>query len=190
MWCVAAPGPSGPTEESEEAGTEVPGAVTVEVEEIHPLPEVSTAYIPQKPNTIINPRWHTICCIITAWLFKFEYLRPLFLCSCYNLSYFVLQNFFGEKDEFLLFASLFEVTMIDPIIGSKPVTFELSIGNTVTFCPLFQDKKLDISAISAKLIRNHLTITYVMKYITEICPWWCSYIHLEVLQYRLTFQCP
>ncbi|CAB1314447.1 unnamed protein product [Coregonus sp. 'balchen'] len=73
----AAPGPSGPAEESEEAGTEVPGAVTVEVEEIHPLPE----------------------------------------------------NFFGEKDEFLLFASLFEVTMIDPIIGSKPVTFELSIGN-------------------------------------------------------------
>ncbi|XP_071016401.1 fer-1-like protein 4 [Oncorhynchus clarkii lewisi] len=39
------------------------------------------------------------------------------------------ENFFGEKDEFLLFASLFEVTMIDPIIGSKPVTFELSIGN-------------------------------------------------------------
>uniref|UniRef100_A0A674C754 Fer-1-like protein 4 n=1 Tax=Salmo trutta TaxID=8032 RepID=A0A674C754_SALTR len=71
------PGPSGPAEESEEAITEVPGAVTVEVEEIHPLPE----------------------------------------------------NFFGEKDEFLLFASLFEVTMIDPIIGSKPVTFELSIGN-------------------------------------------------------------
>uniref|UniRef100_A0A8C8M032 C2 domain-containing protein n=1 Tax=Oncorhynchus tshawytscha TaxID=74940 RepID=A0A8C8M032_ONCTS len=103
------PGPNGPTEESEEAGTEVPGAVTVEVEEIHPLPE----------------------------------------------------NFFGEKDEFLLFASLFEVTMIDPIIGSKPVTFELSIGNTVTFCPLFQDKKLDIAGISGKLIRNHLTITYI-----------------------------
>uniref|UniRef100_A0A8C7I1A3 Fer-1-like protein 4 n=1 Tax=Oncorhynchus kisutch TaxID=8019 RepID=A0A8C7I1A3_ONCKI len=71
------------------------------------------------------------------------------------------ENFLGEKDEFLLFASLFEVTMIDPIIGSKPVTFELSIGNTVTFCPLFQDKKLDIAGISAKLIRNHLTITYI-----------------------------
>uniref|UniRef100_A0A8C1SR92 Fer-1 like family member 4 n=1 Tax=Cyprinus carpio TaxID=7962 RepID=A0A8C1SR92_CYPCA len=38
-------------------------------------------------------------------------------------------NFTGEKDEFLLFASFFEVTMIDPSIGSKPVTFELSIGN-------------------------------------------------------------
>ncbi|XP_069099953.1 fer-1-like protein 4 isoform X1 [Pleurodeles waltl] len=35
----------------------------------------------------------------------------------------------GAKDEFLLFASIFEATMIDPSIGIKPVTFELSIGN-------------------------------------------------------------
>uniref|UniRef100_A0A672T2U3 Fer-1-like protein 4 n=1 Tax=Sinocyclocheilus grahami TaxID=75366 RepID=A0A672T2U3_SINGR len=69
--------PSGPTEESEDVGAEVPAAVTVEVEDVHPLPE----------------------------------------------------NFTGEKDEFLLFASFFEVTMMDPSIGSKPVTFELSIGN-------------------------------------------------------------
>uniref|UniRef100_A0A8C1STA8 Fer-1 like family member 4 n=1 Tax=Cyprinus carpio TaxID=7962 RepID=A0A8C1STA8_CYPCA len=69
--------PSGPAEESEDVGAEVPAAVTVEVEDVHPLPE----------------------------------------------------NFTGEKDEFLLFASFFEVTMIDPSIGSKPVTFELSIGN-------------------------------------------------------------
>lgn len=41
-----------------------------------------------------------------------------------------MQNFTGEKDEFLLFASFFEVTMIDPSIGTKPVTFELSIGKT------------------------------------------------------------
>lgn len=39
-----------------------------------------------------------------------------------------LQNFTGVKEEFLLFASFFEVTMIDPSIGSKYVTFELSIG--------------------------------------------------------------
>uniref|UniRef100_A0A672KT84 Fer-1-like protein 4 n=1 Tax=Sinocyclocheilus grahami TaxID=75366 RepID=A0A672KT84_SINGR len=45
------------------------------------------------------------------------------------IHYFLMQNFTGEKDEFLLFASFFEVTMIDPCIGSKPVTFELSIGN-------------------------------------------------------------
>ncbi|XP_063071629.1 fer-1-like protein 4 [Engraulis encrasicolus] len=70
-------GHSGPSEDLEEAGSEVPGAVTVEVEEIHPLPP----------------------------------------------------NFAGEKEEFLLFASLFEVTMIDPSVGSKLVTFELSIGN-------------------------------------------------------------
>lgn len=39
-----------------------------------------------------------------------------------------LQNFTGAKEEFLLFASFFEVTMIDPSIGSRYVTFELSIG--------------------------------------------------------------
>uniref|UniRef100_A0A8C9VVM1 Fer-1-like protein 4 n=1 Tax=Scleropages formosus TaxID=113540 RepID=A0A8C9VVM1_SCLFO len=39
------------------------------------------------------------------------------------------ENFVGQKEEFLLFASLFEVTMIDPSIGTRLVTFELSIGN-------------------------------------------------------------
>lgn len=33
-------GRSGPSEEPDEATSEVPAAVTVEVEEIHPLPEV------------------------------------------------------------------------------------------------------------------------------------------------------
>ena len=31
-------------------------------------------------------------------------------------------------EDFLLFASLFEVTMIDPSVGTKPLTFELSLG--------------------------------------------------------------
>ncbi|XP_029468634.1 fer-1-like protein 4 [Rhinatrema bivittatum] len=39
------------------------------------------------------------------------------------------ENSLGVKEEFLLFASIFEVTMIDPSIGSKPVCFEMSIGN-------------------------------------------------------------
>ncbi|MGH0179204.1 UNVERIFIED_CONTAM: hypothetical protein FKN15_000998 [Acipenser sinensis] len=70
--------PQGSSEGAEqEESMELPSAVTVEMEEIHPLPE----------------------------------------------------NFVGEKEEFLLFGSLFEATMIDPSIGSKPVTFELSIGN-------------------------------------------------------------
>ncbi|KAM4582645.1 fer-1-like protein 4 [Fundulus diaphanus] len=68
---------SGLSDESGEAGVEVPESVTVEVEEIHPLPE----------------------------------------------------GFLGQKEEFLLFASLFEITMIDPSVGTKPLTFELSIGN-------------------------------------------------------------
>ncbi|XP_048878815.1 fer-1-like protein 4 [Brienomyrus brachyistius] len=68
---------SGAGEEPEDSSSELPSAVTVEVEEIHPLPE----------------------------------------------------NFLGQKEEFLLFASLFEVTMIDPSVGNKLLTFELSIGN-------------------------------------------------------------
>ncbi|XP_067402968.1 fer-1-like protein 4 [Emydura macquarii macquarii] len=65
----------------EEAGSpeeaEQPSEVTVEVEELHPLPE----------------------------------------------------NALGMKEEFLLYAAFFEVTMMDPSIGSKPVSFEISIGN-------------------------------------------------------------
>ncbi|XP_056157898.1 fer-1-like protein 4 [Lampris incognitus] len=64
-------------EDGGEVGPEVPEAVTVETEEIHPLPE----------------------------------------------------GFLGEKEEFLLFASLFEVTQMDPSVGTRPLTFELSIGN-------------------------------------------------------------
>ncbi|NXG36057.1 FR1L4 protein, partial [Dromaius novaehollandiae] len=54
-----------------------PGEVTVEVEELHPLPE----------------------------------------------------NALGKKEEFLLFAAFFEATMMDSSLGSKPVSFEVSIGN-------------------------------------------------------------
>ncbi|KAJ7998679.1 hypothetical protein DPEC_G00207380 [Dallia pectoralis] len=98
---------SGATEESEDAGTEVPAAVTVGVEEIHPLPE----------------------------------------------------NFFGVTEEFLLFASLFEVTMIDPIIGSKPVTFELSIGNygkaaEVLINPKKTQSKEDLSSERQSLLES------------------------------------
>ncbi|OPJ82667.1 fer-1-like protein 4 [Patagioenas fasciata monilis] len=65
----------------EEAGgsqeAEQPGEVTVEVEELHPLPE----------------------------------------------------NALGRKEEFLLFVTFFEATMMDSSLSSKPVSFEVSIGN-------------------------------------------------------------
>ncbi|NWS41488.1 FR1L4 protein, partial [Probosciger aterrimus] len=56
---------------------EQPEEVTVEVEELHPLPE----------------------------------------------------NALGRKEEFLLFAAFFEATMMDSSLSSKPVSFEVSIGN-------------------------------------------------------------
>uniref|UniRef100_A0A670XR08 C2 domain-containing protein n=1 Tax=Pseudonaja textilis TaxID=8673 RepID=A0A670XR08_PSETE len=39
------------------------------------------------------------------------------------------ENALGVKEEFLLFASFFEVTMMDPSVGTKPMKFEISIGN-------------------------------------------------------------
>ncbi|XP_068171710.1 fer-1-like protein 4 isoform X2 [Antennarius striatus] len=77
------------TEESGEAGVEVPEAVTVSVEETHPLPE----------------------------------------------------GFLGESEDFLLFTSLFEITMMDPSVGTKPMTFELSIGNNGKAVEIRRSKK-------------------------------------------------
>ncbi|NXO69106.1 FR1L4 protein, partial [Phainopepla nitens] len=39
------------------------------------------------------------------------------------------ENMLGRKDEFLLFAAFFEATMMDSSLSSKPVSFEVSIGN-------------------------------------------------------------
>ncbi|KAF1662080.1 Fer-1-like protein 4, partial [Aptenodytes patagonicus] len=39
------------------------------------------------------------------------------------------QNVLGRKEEFLLFAAFFEATMMESSLSSKPVSFEVSIGN-------------------------------------------------------------
>ncbi|NXM94772.1 FR1L4 protein, partial [Sylvia borin] len=39
------------------------------------------------------------------------------------------ENVLGRKDEFLLFAAFFEATMMDSSLSSKPISFEVSIGN-------------------------------------------------------------
>ncbi|NXV04481.1 FR1L4 protein, partial [Cettia cetti] len=39
------------------------------------------------------------------------------------------ENVLGRKDEFLLFAAFFEAIMMDSSLSSKPVSFEVSIGN-------------------------------------------------------------
>uniref|UniRef100_A0A8D3CW72 Fer-1 like family member 4 n=1 Tax=Scophthalmus maximus TaxID=52904 RepID=A0A8D3CW72_SCOMX len=54
-----------------------------------------------------------------------------YVTSCRSQIFLLLfrpQGFLGEREDFLLFASLFEFTMIDPSVGTKPLTFELSIG--------------------------------------------------------------
>lgn len=47
---------------------------------------------------------------------------------------FCPQGFFGDRENYLLFASLFEITMMDPSVGTRPVTFELSIGEQSAPC--------------------------------------------------------
>ena len=52
--------------------------------------------------------------------------------KCYELIDYpshILQSAVGRVDEFFLFGSILETTMIDKKLGEKPVTFELSIGN-------------------------------------------------------------
>ncbi len=48
--------------------------------------------------------------------------------------FFPPQGYLGEREEFLLFASLFEVTMMDSSVGTRPLTFELSIGKQCILC--------------------------------------------------------
>ncbi|KAK0146183.1 Fer-1-like protein 4 [Merluccius polli] len=68
---------------------EVPETVTVETEDVHPLPE----------------------------------------------------GFLGQTEEFMLFATLFEVTQMDPSVGTRPLNFELSLGNYGKMVEVSKPKK-------------------------------------------------
>ncbi|XP_056454253.1 fer-1-like protein 4 [Gadus chalcogrammus] len=80
---------------------EVPEAVTVETEEVHPLPE----------------------------------------------------GFLGPVEEFLMFATLFEVTKMDPSVGTRPLTFELSLGNCGKMVEMRKSKK-DLTRSREDLMRS------------------------------------
>ncbi|XP_068598130.1 fer-1-like protein 4 [Brachionichthys hirsutus] len=51
------------------------------------------------------------------------------------------EGFLGESEDFLLFTSLFEITMMDPSVGTKLMTFELSIGNNGKAVEIRRSKK-------------------------------------------------
>lgn len=38
-----------------------------------------------------------------------------------------------QFEEFLLFGAFFEATMIDRKVGDKPISFEVSVGERITF---------------------------------------------------------
>lgn len=61
------------------------------------------------------------------------------LCKAWADFSLLAQNALGKKEEFLLFAAFFEATMMDSSLGSKPVSFEVSIG---MYSPGSQVRKL------------------------------------------------
>lgn len=78
--------------------------------------------------------------------------RGMTLCISHT---FCLQGYLGEMEDFLLIASLFEVTMIDPSVGTRPLTFELSIGE---LCIYVLDKKVGFRThqqLTALIFINH-----------------------------------
>lgn len=48
---------------------------------------------------------------------------------------FLSQNALASREDFLLFGVLFEATMIDPAVASKPISFEISIGVWLSLAP-------------------------------------------------------
>ena len=77
------------------------GPSTVDIENCAPISQVRN--IPQK--TILEVPVHVY-----------------FKCNLF------LQSSIGRYDEFFLFGSIFEATMIDKKLSEKPISFELSIG--------------------------------------------------------------
>uniref|UniRef100_A0A672F388 Fer-1 like family member 4 n=1 Tax=Salarias fasciatus TaxID=181472 RepID=A0A672F388_SALFA len=73
---------------------------------------------------------------------EFNKLHFVFVCH--------LQGFLGQKEEFLLFASLFEVTMMDPSVGTKPLSFELSIGEQYYSIQSFKCLQLQPPSVKLK----------------------------------------
>ena len=47
----------------------------------------------------------------------------------HEILFCVCQSAVGRMDEFFLFGTVLEATMIDKKVGEKPVSYELSIGN-------------------------------------------------------------
>uniref|UniRef100_A0AAY4DVH4 C2 domain-containing protein n=1 Tax=Denticeps clupeoides TaxID=299321 RepID=A0AAY4DVH4_9TELE len=81
-----------------------------------------------------------------------------------------------QKEEFLLFASLFEVTMIDPSIGTKPVTFELSIG-TNSYCSygIWVDKLPDIGHDALLYFTLHRSFSCIPMFNEKPCVYVWNY---------------
>lgn len=47
----------------------------------------------------------------------------------HKVNFDCLQTSYGKNEEFFLFATIIDATMIDKKLGDKPLYFEISIGN-------------------------------------------------------------
>lgn len=59
-----------------------------------------------------------------------------------NFSLFFHQSATGKMEEFFLFGSFLEATMIDRKIGDKPISFEITIGNKIHFTLIISDLQI------------------------------------------------
>lgn len=61
-----------------------------------------------------------MCCLGSQATSLHFYIRLIFI---------LLQTSYGKNEEFFLFATIIDATMIDKKLGDKPLYFEISIGN-------------------------------------------------------------
>lgn len=74
-----------------------------------------------------------------------------------NSMLFILQAATGKVEEFFLFGSFLEATMIDRKIGDKPINFEVTIGNFYLF--IIRSENIGLFIFSNILIkRNNLVL--------------------------------
>lgn len=65
-----------------------------------------------------------------------------------------------------MFASLFEVTMLDPSVGTRPLTFELSIGKQCILCA-GHDSCCPTNTSALELRPTTKTIIFIRDYSAE-----------------------
>lgn len=98
------------------------------------------------------------------------YLSFVFGCLLCLLHSSVVQSVTGKIEEFFLFGSFLEATMIDRKIGDKPISFEVTIGKyytqgyTVITCHKYLSKKRVLNDLYVWHVNNTNNNTTIKFY--------------------------